>query len=125
MRRNQNPPNSRDWGMGSARIKGKTRPKGLKVKQECQDMSADPDHAGRCTPPFFSAFDALAVDDRSSGTCLPLFLFSALHVELMMNALQRAVPTPQIEVVEQRATRRKVFRDRAPLTARAQNIHAR
>jgi len=40
-----------------------------------------------------------------------------------MDALQRAVPTPQIEIVEQRAARRKIFRDRSPLTARTQNVH--
>ena len=40
-----------------------------------------------------------------------------------MDALQRAVPTPEIEVVEQRAAWRKVFWDRSPLTTRAQNVH--
>jgi hypothetical protein len=29
----------------------------------------------------------------------------------------------QIEIVEQRAARRKIFRDRSPLTARTQNVH--
>ena len=57
------------------------------------------------------------------GRTSPLFAFSALHVERVMDALQRSVPTPEIEIVEQRAARRKVFRDRSPLTTRAQNVH--
>jgi hypothetical protein len=40
-----------------------------------------------------------------------------------MDALQRAVPTPKIEIIEQCAARWKVFRDRSPLATRAQNIH--
>lgn len=41
----------------------------------------------------------------------------------MMDAFQRAVPAPEIKIVEQRAARRKVFRDRPPLATRAQDIH--
>jgi hypothetical protein len=40
-----------------------------------------------------------------------------------MDALQRSVPTPEIEIIKQRAAWRKVFRDRTPLAARAQNVH--
>ncbi len=40
-----------------------------------------------------------------------------------MDAVQRAVPAPQVEIVEQRAARRQVVRDRPPLASRAQNIH--
>ena len=40
-----------------------------------------------------------------------------------MDAIQRAVPAPQVEIVEQRAARRQVFRDRPPLASRAQHIH--
>jgi hypothetical protein len=41
----------------------------------------------------------------------------------MMDAIQRAVPTPQVEIVEQRAPRRQVFGDRPPLATRAQDVH--
>jgi hypothetical protein len=40
-----------------------------------------------------------------------------------MDAIERAVVAPQIEIVEQRAAWRQVFRDRPPLASRAQNIH--
>src|SRR5205085_12077557 len=74
-------------------------------------------------PPFFRAFHALAVDDGSSGTGFPFALLAALDVERVMNAIQSAVPTPQVEIVEQRATRRQILRNRPPLASRAQNIH--
>ena len=40
-----------------------------------------------------------------------------------MDAIERAVPAPQIEIIVQRRARRQVRRNRAPLTAGAQNIH--
>ena len=40
-----------------------------------------------------------------------------------MNAVERAVPTPQIKVVVQRRARRQVFGDRSPLAAGAQDVH--
>ena len=40
-----------------------------------------------------------------------------------MDAIERAVPVPQIEVVMQRRARRQVLRDRPPLAAGAQNVH--
>ncbi len=41
----------------------------------------------------------------------------------MMQALQRAVVIPQIQVTMNRAPRRQVLRDRAPLASRAQHVH--
>jgi hypothetical protein len=40
-----------------------------------------------------------------------------------MDAIERAVVAPQIELIEKRATWRQIFRDRPPLASRAQNIH--
>jgi hypothetical protein len=40
-----------------------------------------------------------------------------------MGAIERAVPTPQVEIMQRRAARWQVLRDRSPLTPRAQNIH--
>ena len=40
-----------------------------------------------------------------------------------MDAIKRAVPTPQIEIIEKRAARRQVLGNCPPLTARAQNVH--
>src|SRR5450631_2870491 len=43
----------------------------------------------------------------------------------MMDPIERAVPTPDIEIAMHRRARRQVLRDRAPLTARGQNVHER
>src|SRR6516162_9684054 len=40
-----------------------------------------------------------------------------------MDAIERAVPTPQIEIIVQGRAWRQVFRNRAPLAARAQDVH--
>ena len=74
-------------------------------------------------PPFFSAFDALTIDDGGGGTGLPSPRFSAFYIELMMDEIERAIPTPQVKIIVQGRARRQVFRDRPPLTSSAQNIH--
>ena len=40
-----------------------------------------------------------------------------------MDAVQRAVIVPTVEIVVDRAARRQVLRQRRPLTARAEDIH--
>jgi hypothetical protein len=50
--------------------------------------------ADQSKPPFFSAFDALAVDHGGSGTGFPANRFAAFYIELMMYAIERAIPTP-------------------------------
>jgi hypothetical protein len=40
-----------------------------------------------------------------------------------MDAFERAVPSPKIEIVEQRAARRQILRHVAPLATCAQNVH--
>ena len=67
--------------------------------------------------PFFRAFHALAVDDGGGRTGLPLRSFATLLIKRVVDSFQCAVIGPQIEVVVDRAFRRQVFRDRAPLTA--------
>jgi len=79
--------------------------------------------ADRCTPPFFRAFYALTVDDGKGRAGFPLGLFSTQLIEHVMHPLQRAVISPKIEIAMDRAFRRKIFRDRAPLTARRENVH--
>src|ERR1039458_7627627 len=74
-------------------------------------------------PPFFRAFHALAVDDGGARTGLSLLSFATLFIEHVVDSFQRAVIRPQIEVVVDRASRRQVFRDRAPLTAGRENVH--
>src|SRR5260221_14540800 len=65
----------------------------------------------------------MAVDDGGGWAGVPFAALPAFHIKRVMDAIQRAVPAPQVEIVEQRAARRRVFRDRPPLTSRAQNIH--
>ena len=43
---------------------------------------------------FFSAFDALAVDDGGGGTGFPANRFAAFYIELIMYEIERAIPTP-------------------------------
>src|SRR3954470_24637382 len=57
---------------------------------------------GRSRPPFFGALDALGVDDRRRGAGLPASLLAAFHVERVMDAIERAVPGPQLEVAVHR-----------------------
>ena len=40
-----------------------------------------------------------------------------------MDAIERAVPAPQIEIIVRGRAWRQVFRNRAPLAARAQDVH--
>ena len=79
--------------------------------------------ADRSRPPFFSAFHALAVDDARGGTGFPLRVLAALDVQRVMNAIQRAVPAPQAEVIIHRASRRQVLGNVTPLASRAQHVH--
>src|SRR6266849_8330294 len=72
---------------------------------------------GSMNAPFFCAFHALAVDDGGRRTGFPLLSFATLFIKRVVDSFQRAVICPQIEVVVDRAFRRQVFRDRAPLTA--------
>src|SRR5216684_14912 len=72
---------------------------------------------------FFRAFHALAVDDGGGWTGLPLRSFATLLIKRVVDSFQCAVIGPQIEVVVDRAFRRQVFRDRAPLTAGRENVH--
>src|SRR5271166_4075254 len=79
--------------------------------------------SGRCNAPFFSALHALAVDDAGRWAGLAPHRLAALHIERVMDAFERSVPCPQIEIVEQRAARRQILRHVTPLATRAQNVH--
>ena len=74
-------------------------------------------------PPFFSAFHTLAVDNRCSGARLSGNRLTAFHIELMMDEIERAIPTPKVEIIVQCRARRQVLRDGSPLTAGRQNVH--
>src|ERR1035441_10499150 len=78
-------------------------------------------HADRYKPPFFGAYHALAVDDGGGRACLATVMLPALHIKHMMDAIERAVVAPQVEIIMHRATWRQVFRDRPPLASRARS----
>ena len=68
-------------------------------------------------PPLFGAFHALAVDDAGRGACSAHGFLSALDVEHMMDAIQRAIPVPQAEVIMHGASGRQFLGQRAPFAA--------
>src|SRR6202142_2749469 len=63
------------------------------------------------------------MNDGRGRTCFAVALLAALNVERVMQAIQSAVPGPQVEIVEQRAAWGKILRNRPPLASRAQNVH--
>src|SRR5262249_36989167 len=77
---------------------------------------------GRARPPFLRALGTLAVDDRRGRACLPSRLLAYRHIKRVMNALQRAIPGPQVEIGPYRALRRQVLGQRLPLAARRQHV---
>src|SRR5260370_13658991 len=79
--------------------------------------------ADQCTPPFFRAFHALAVDDGGRRTGFPLRSFATLLIKRVVDSFQCAVICPQIEVVIDRALQRQVFLARALRTPRRETDH--
>src|SRR6202047_12937 len=79
-------------------------------------MSLPPSNpSGPIQAPLFGAFHALAINDAGGGTGFPFGFFPAFDVQLMIDAPQRAVIVPQIEVTKQRASGRQVAGDIPPL----------
>src|SRR3954466_11494272 len=70
--------------------------------------------AGQCGAPFFCALEALAIDDRSARAGVSPRQLPACHIERVVNAPERAVVVPSVEVVVQGAARRQVLGDRGP-----------
>src|ERR1700730_2129777 len=85
----------------------------------CQHHS----RSDRCGAPFFRALHALAVDDAGRRARFTIHGFATLHVERVMNAIQRAVLVPKVEITKQRALGRQIFGNVTPLASRAQHIH--
>src|ERR1700688_4434193 len=79
---------------------------------------------GSMHAPLFPRFSAVwVVDDGGGRPAFPLPSFATLLIERVVDSLQCAVICPQIEIVVDRAFRRQVFRNRAPLTAGRENVH--
>src|SRR5260370_16360820 len=64
---------------------------------------------------FFRAFHALAVDDGGGRTGLSLLSFATLFIERVVDSCQRAVIRPQIQVVIDQASPRRIFLILPPL----------
>ena len=71
---------------------------------------------------FFRTLDALAVDHAGRWTGLPILLLAAFLKEFVVNSLPRSLVVPALEIAMQRASRRKVLGDVAPLTSGTQHI---
>src|SRR5215471_13548902 len=69
------------------------------------------------------ALHALAVDDGRGRTGLTFLSLATFHIECVMNGLQRAVIIPQVKVTVDRAFRREVLRQIAPLASRREHVH--
>src|SRR5208283_2742875 len=71
---------------------------------------------------LFGAFDALGIDDRCGRTGLTRGSLAAFDVEGVVDAIQRSIPAPAIEVVVYCAARGQILGDRAPLAAGAEDV---
>src|SRR2546429_2381321 len=67
--------------------------------------------------PLFQRSYPLAIDDGGARAGFSFALLSTLHIKRVMDAIQRAVVAPQVEIVEQCAAWWQVFRDRTPLAS--------
>ena len=65
---------------------------------------------------------ALTVDDCCTRACFAARLLAHCNVKRMVDALQRAVPIPQLEIMVHRAFRRQIPGQRLPLAASPQQI---
>ena len=69
-----------------------------------------------------SSLGALAVDDRNCRARRAPVALAGLDIERMVDALQRAVPIPQLEIMVHRAFRRQILGQRLPLAAGPQQV---
>jgi len=59
--------------------------------------------------PLFGAFHALAIDEAGCGAGFARGFLSALDVEHMIDAIQRAIPVPQAKVIMHGASGRQLL----------------
>ena len=76
-------------------------------------------------PPFFGAFDALAVDDTKARRRVSTCEFSGHRVEGVVHAREHAIAVPADEVVVHDALGGKILRQLAPLAPGRQHIEDR
>ena len=76
-------------------------------------------------PPFFGAFDALAVDDTKARRRVSTCEFSGHRVEGVVHAREHAIAVPADEVVVHDALGGKILRQLAPLAPGRQHVEDR
>jgi hypothetical protein len=81
--------------------------------------------AGRAQSPFLGSFATLAVNDCHRWARFASSLFAHRDVKCMMDALQRAVPVPQHEVIMRGAFRRQILGQRLPLASGPKHVEDR
>src|SRR5215204_6534772 len=94
------------------------------VDADCSDQSAEA-ACRRGGPYVDGTLCGLAVDDRRRRARLAACVLPHLNIERVVDALQRPVPVPQVEVLPDGAARRQVLRQRLPLTPRPEHIKDR
>ena len=80
---------------------------------------------GRARAPFLRPFGALGIDDGHRRARFFSGPLATGKVKRMVDALQRAIPIPQIEIVVGRAFRDKVLGQRVPLAAGREHVKDR
>src|SRR5829696_413094 len=80
---------------------------------------------GRARPPFQGSLYALAIDDSRGRTGFTPCLLPHLDIQHVVDAAERAVPVPPVQVLPNRAARREVLRERLPLTPRPEHVEDR
>ena len=76
-------------------------------------------------PPFSALLTLWLSMMAAGGACFAFALLAPLHIKRVMDAIERAVVAPQVEIIVHRAAWCQVLRDRPPLASHAQNIHDR
>src|SRR3954452_21430336 len=109
----------------STDVPGRSRPGGSSA---ASPTSATPSSWRRSSQPprepgfFLGALDALAVDDRGGRASLPARPLAGLDEQGVVQAPERAVPGPQRQVAVDRAPRRQVLGQGAPLAAGGEDV---
>ena len=76
----------------------------------------------RAKTPFLRPLRGLRVDDGCGRARLSALLLAHRDVQFVMNALQRAVPVPELEIVIHRALGRQVLGQGLPLATGPQDV---
>src|SRR5215218_1814469 len=94
------------------------------VDADCSDQSAEA-ACRRGGPYVEGAVRGLAVDDRHRRARFASHLLSDLNIERVVDAPQRPVPVPEIQVLPDGAAGRQILRQRLPLAPGPEHVEDR